>query len=396
MSGSVSYRRGARLAAVCAPAIFAFAACSPSDESAVVLEPLYCRADCEHCDSTALELIDSLPMPPPRERREPVQRGDSAIHRHRVVVEVRSHEGVPAANARVDLWQHRRHGDPVRAGHALTDVDGIALIPFEGRGVYCVHAEHDQVGSAALAPRQLRLSNTAQDWSLELVLPKSDVVLERAGVVQIGVAAPDGSPLALSRVAIWRHEFGADESMLAGTGLTDEAGVVRIELERPALYAVAAAHADYASDSLEYIWFVPRSPRSEARSAELSEERVFVECDAHLRLGPDAPGGLVVPFHEHHLGPEDDIQVTEAPACCRSWSRDVRETAAVFDATKSRAPVKLASTRPRFARKHVDPPAVDRPAAEVVPPFSSGSTAIRAFDGDALLDSSKHATVRHE
>jgi hypothetical protein len=394
MSRSAPARRGARLAVVCAPWIIALASCSPPDEPAAALKPLYCRADCDHCESFASELIDFLPMPPPRARRAPVERSAVNSHEHRALVELRSHEGVPAAGAHVELWQHFTAGEPVRTGTATTDVDGIARIPFDGRGVDCVHAEHAAVGATAQAPRQLRLARPAQDWVVELVLPKGDVVLQRAGVVQIGVAAPDGSPLELSRVAIWRHDFGADEPALAGTGLTDAQGVVRIELDRPAIYAVAASHADHASDSLEYAWYVPRSPRGESRDTALSTDRTFIACDAHLRLGADAPTGLRIPFHEHDLGSEDDLQVTEAPACCRTWSTPEDEAASFLELSGATSD-SLATNARRYTRKHADPPAVSRPADELPPPFSSNPSLRRVFDGDSPLDDATHAAVRH-
>ena len=394
MSRSALVRRGARLAVVCAPWFFALASCSSSDEPAAALEPLYCRADCTHCDEFAGALVDVLPMPPPRERRAPVERAVASEHQHRVLVELRSHEGVPAAGARVELWNHLLEGEPIRAGSATTDVDGIAHIPFDGRGVYCVHAEHAAVGATAQAPRQLRLNRYAQDWVVELVLPEGDVVLQRAGVVQIGVAAPDGSPLELSRVAVWRHDFGADEPALAGTGLTDDRGVVRIELDRPALYAVAAAHAAYPNDSLDYAWYVPRSPRGELREQALPKDHAFVACDAHLRLGTDTPTGLRVPFHEHDLGPDDDLQVTEPPACCRTWSATTDDTAALFENAKTTAD-SLATTARRYTRKHADPPAVSRPADELPPPVSSNPSLRRVFAGNSPLDDATHAAVRH-
>lgn len=392
MPGSALARRGTRLAAVCVPWFFALA-CSPTDDRVVTLKPLYCRADCEHCDVSASELVDILPLPPPRERREAPDRSALRTHAHQAVVEVRSHEGVPAADTRVELWRHLRNHEPILEGTAQTDVDGIASVPFDGRGVFCVHAVHPDVGTAARPARQLRLSNTPQDWIVELVLPQGEVVLQRAGVVQIGVAAPNGSALALARVAVWRHEFGAEEPALAGTGLTDDHGVVRIELDRPALYAVAAAHTDYPSDSLDYAWYVPRSPRGEARGTALSDDRRFVTCDAHLRLGADAPAGLLVPFHEHHLGPEDDLLVTEPPLCCRSWSCNENETAR-REGVRTRAPAARLAALLEAPDQHADPPAITRTNDES-PPFSSSSTAVRAFDGDSLLDSSKHATMRH-
>lgn len=392
MPGSALARRGTRLAAVCVPWFFALA-CSPADDQVVTLKPLYCRADCAHCDVSASELVDILPLPPPRERREAPDRNALRTHRHQAVVEVRSHEGVPAADARVELWRHLRDREPVLEGTAQTDVDGIASIPFDGRGVFCVHAVHPDVGTAARPARQLRLSNTPQDWIVELVLPQGDVVLQRAGVVQIGVAAPDGSPLALSRVAVWRHEFGAEEPTLAGTGLTDDRGVVRIELDRPALYAVAAAHADYPSDSLDYAWYVPRSPRGEARGNALTDDRRFVTCDAHLRLGTDAPAGLLVPFHEHHLGPEDDISVTEPPACCRTWSCSTSETAR-RESTQTRAPLTRLAALQDSPDRHADPPAVTR-TSDDSPPFSSSSTVVREFASDSPLDEAAHWAARH-
>ncbi|MCB9904948.1 MAG: hypothetical protein H6831_11115 [Planctomycetes bacterium] len=390
MSGSVFARRGVRLGVVCVPWFFALA-CSPADDEVVVLKPLYCKADCEHCELSASELVDLLPLPPPRARETAPERSAMKNHRHRAVVEVRSHGGVPAANARVDVWRHRRGAEPVLDGTALTDVDGIATIPFDGRGVFCVHAEHPDVGTAARPVRQLRLSDEPQAWIVELVLPAGEVVLQRAGVVQVGVAAPDGSPLPLACVAVWRHEFGAEEPILAGTGSTDEHGVVRIELDRPALYAVAASHADYPADSVDYAWFVPRSPRGELRTDELRGDRRFVDCDAHVRLGADPEDGLRVPFHEHHLGSEDDLVATEVPACCRTWSCSTKETARREGMHAAGTNTQLAHARVTSTRR-ADPPAITRMNDEATP-FTSGSNS--SFERISPVEASTHATVRH-
>lgn len=375
------------------PWLLLLAACSSSDEPAVALEPLYCRADCEHCDTLASDLIGILPLPPPRLREEPIARAAISSHAHCAVIEVRSHEGIPATNARVELWRHRRRGKPTLVGATQTDVDGIAWIPFDGRGVFCVHAEHPDVGATANPPRQLRLSSLPQDWNVELVLPEGEVVLQRAGVAQIGIAAPDGLPLPLARVAVWRHEFGAAEPILAGMGLTDENGAVRIELDRPALYAVAAAHADYASDSLHYAWYVPRSPRGEAPANAKDESRRFVECDAHLRLGADGPTGLRAPFHEHHLGPEDDLQVTETPACCRAWFRAADDSACRKAVPEPPSRIEVARRSPD-TRKPIDPPAILR-TDHLVSPFSSNTSSNGTSSRIDRLEAHTHATVRH-
>jgi len=321
----------ARLLVALAPGLLAIGGCSPSGELPEVLEPVYSRANCTLCESTPEQLAGVLPPPPPRDRGRAVQRRAAAGEHHALLAEVRSHEGVLAVNVRVELWRHTNTGEVVLECDVQTDRDGVAELPFSGRGTYCVHAVHAEIGAASSSAAQYRLIGSPQQRLIELVLPESEVHVFRAGIVQIGVAGPTGAPLERARVAVWHHEFGTEQPTLAGAGWTDEEGVVRIELERPGRYAVAAKHADQGSGSVEYAWFVPSSSRGDGRTEALAEapskadDRDWIACDAHLQLGGVAAEGLAIPFHEFALGEGTELLVTEFPVCCRTWSRTVTQ-----------------------------------------------------------------------
>lgn len=311
-----------RLALVLA-ASAAVVGCDASDAAARALQPPACGEACAHCAEEADRAPDRLAPPPVATRTG--RRAVAPAATHRVLAEVRSHDGVPAAGVLVEVWHLSRDTGSVLEGSARTDVDGVAAIPFGGRGVYCIHAIHDEVGRTTNEPKMLQLGARVQDWPVELVLPESDVPIPRAGIAQVGVAGPDGAALEGACVAVWRYDFGVEDPTLSASAVSDARGVVRVELDRPGFYAVSARHPELGEAAGEYLWYAPRSPRGERRVTGDAPTRSlaaldWVACDAHLRVGARSHRALHHPFEPHDLG--GDRIAPASALCCRTWVRE--------------------------------------------------------------------------
>lgn len=324
MLPSVRPTASVRRLALAFAAFAAAVACDASDAAPRALRPPACGEGCAHCTDEADRARDVLAPPPivVDARRRALA---PAAATHRVLAEVRSHDGVPAARVRVEVWRLTRDRGSVLEGTAHTDVDGIAAIPFDGRGVYCIQAIHEQVGRASTRPEMLQLGDRVQDWPVELVLPESDIEIPRAGIAQVGVAGPDGATIEGACVAVWRYDFGVEEPTLCASVLTDSRGIARVELDRPGFYAVSARHPELGEGVGEYLWYTPRSPRGERRvTGDAPTQSLtaldWVACDAHLRVGARSHHAARHPFEPHDLGGE---RIAPASAlCCRTWVRE--------------------------------------------------------------------------
>ena len=212
-------------------------------------------------------------------------------------------------------------------------------------------------------------------------------------------------------ISVLENRMNAFERAPAADGSLPQTAIDAFQADIAALREEVAAQQSRIEDSAATAAAQIEQTRATAEALEQSAVQstraatvrvALASIQAALESG--APYDLDLPELQSAIGQSLDPALTgpavdgvpTLAALQKEYPKSARAALATArrEGVRTRAPVARLAALNGAPSRHTDPPTITR-TSDDSPPFSSNSTAVRTFDGDSLLDTSKHATMRH-